>query len=260
MIRISHLQKFSKIALYYTILAILIILIKGLPLNSDITGGTRVMIKEQGVVKEVFFDISKTEKDIQNSLENTEILSIETFGSSVANNMFQYVVKSIIFGLLAIFIYVSIRFNTKFAISGILCLTHDVILTLFFISIFNIKFGITTCIAILTIIGYSINDTIVVFDKIREIFTKLELFNAIEKSINTVLRRSIMTSLSTIVSTFGIIIFCRGEIQDFAIIVFFGVTIGTISSIFISPYLIYILKPDSKSKSKKVLSHAEYAT
>jgi len=185
-----------------------------------------------------------------------DVLSTASVSPSVGKELFSTGMLAMIYAIIGILIYISIRFDMRFAPGAIVCLIHDVIVVMGVMSLFNIKFTLTMVAAILTIIGYDINDTIVVYDRIRENMRKGkggDLGKVISLSINETLSRTIMTSLVTELTLISIWLFGGGTIQDFGFIVFVGIILGTYSSIFIASPLTYYLE---KSFRKRALAKA----
>ena len=143
-----------------------------------------------------------------------------------------------------IMVYISIRFQFKFAVGAVVALAHDVIITLGIFSIFTIEFNLNTLAALLAIIGYSLNDTIVVSDRIRENFRRMRKgspFDLINKSLNQTLSRTMITSFTTLLVLFSILFIGGEATQGFAVALIIGVFIGTYSSIYIaSNVLLYM--------------------
>jgi len=141
-------------------------------------------------------------------------------------------------------VYISIRFQFKFAMGAVVALAHDVIITLGIFSVFSIEFNLNTLAALLAIIGYSLNDTIVVSDRIRENFRRMRKgspFDLINKSLNQTLSRTIITSFTTLLVLFSILFIGGESTQGFAVALIIGVFIGTYSSIYIaSNVLLYM--------------------
>ena len=139
-------------------------------------------------------------------------------------------------------LYISWRFEFRFAVGAISALVHDVLITVGIFSILNKEFNLPILAAILTIVGYSLNDTIVVFDRIRENMRKMKKIKfeeLVNKSINETLSRTILTSLTTIIVVFVLFLFGGGVIRDFAFALIVGIVSGTYSSIYIaSPVVI----------------------
>ncbi len=155
--------------------------------------------------------------------------------------------------LLGILTYIWIRFEWQFGIGAVAALFHDVLLTLGLYSLLSLEFNLTSIAAILTIIGYSINDSVVTYDRIRENmrkYKKMPLGELLNKSINEMLSRTLLTSGTTIAALLALVLFGGEVIKGFSIAVLFGVIIGTYSSIFIAaPLLIFMnIRPDTAEK------------
>ena len=143
--------------------------------------------------------------------------------------------------LLAIMIYIWFRFEWQFSVAAIIALSHDVISTVGLFALVRFEFNLATVAAILTIAGYSINDTVVVFDRVRENLRKYKSWDQkkiLNKSLNETLSRTVMTSVTTALALLAIIIFGGAVLRDFALAMLWGVTIGTYSSIFVAVGLI----------------------
>jgi preprotein translocase subunit SecF len=174
--------------------------------------------------------------------QKIDIRRTETVGPKIGAELKTSAFWAIIYSLLGIVVYITWRFQFRFAIAAIIALIHDVVFTLGFFSLMGMEISLAVIAAILTIVGYSLNDTIVVFDRIREnLHTKRRenyggLVNA---SINETLSRTIITSLTTLLVVLSLVIFGGAVIRDFAVTLLIGVLIGTYSSIFIaSPVLV----------------------
>ncbi|MHA1558631.1 MAG: protein translocase subunit SecF [Alphaproteobacteria bacterium] len=178
--------------------------------------------------------------------DGVEYRKIETVGPKVGKELKEKAIKAIILALIAMFIYIIIRFEWKFALSAILALMHDCIGALGFIIITSLEFNETSIIAILTIAGYSINDTIIVFDRIRENmknFRKMNIGDIINLSINETLSRTIMTSVTTFFALLALYFWGGNVIATFSLPIIIGILLGTFSSISIAaPILLYFLK------------------
>lgn len=175
--------------------------------------------------------------------ENVDYRRIEFVGPKVGSELKMIAIKAILFSLIAMFIYIWFRFSGwQFGLGALIALFHDVISTLGFFSISQIEFNLASIAAILTIAGYSINDTVVVFDRIRENLVKseLELSNLLNKSINQTLSRTFMTSVTTLLALVALYIFGGEVIKGFVSAMIWGVVIGTYSSIFIASPLIVL--------------------
>lgn len=182
------------------------------------------------------------------SSENYTVKRIDFIGPKVGKELVKNGVYSIIFGSLAILIYVFIRFSFSFGIASIFALFHDFILTAFLINLLNIEITLSSIAAILTVIGYSVNDTIVIFDRIRENIRNVSdsFENIIEVSIHQTLSRTILTVITVLVVLIPLYFVGGMEIKDFALIMILGVGLGTYSSIFYAPYLMYLFNKGNK--------------
>ena len=171
------------------------------------------------------------------SLKNEDILSADEVGAVVGNELTSTGISLLIYTMIIMTIYLSFRFQFKFAMGASFALLHDLLFSLAFMGAFQIKPSVPIIAALLTLLGYSINDTIVIFDRIREnstgknTHTFTEIVNI---SINQTLGRTINTSLATLISIIAIILGGASELYDFAIVLIFGIFIGTYSSIFIA--------------------------
>lgn len=211
-------------------------------------------IQEFGDPQIILFKLESNSKDGQeNNLiieqfkksigENVDYRRIEFVGPKVGSELKMIAIKAILFSLIAMFIYIWFRFSGwQFGLGALIALFHDVISTLGFFSISQIEFNLASIAAILTIAGYSINDTVVVFDRIRENLVKsdLELSNLLNKSINQTLSRTFMTSVTTLLALLALYVFGGEVIKGFVSAMIWGVVIGTYSSIFIASPLIVL--------------------
>ncbi len=185
---------------------------------------------------------------------NLQILLSEyiepTFSSELIKNSLYALASS----LLVIALYVWIRFDWQFAVSGISALIHDVFIAIGFMSIFNIEFNLTMIAALLLIAGYSINDTIVLFDRLRSITSdennKDSLENNVNKSIKLNLRRTILTSFTTILALICLVALAPVNLTEMPIVFIFGVLIGTYSSIFLALGVVGDLNYEAVLKSR----------
>lgn len=267
---------FISIAKKYTIGILVVIIVCGIAtiftkynLGVDFTGGTSITINNNTDLTNDIKELNYTLKDykIENNnstyiidevLNKDEIKSLNNYIESnyelssdiyvvsdvVKKELVKNAIKALIISSIAIIIYVSIRFKFNYAISGIIALLHDVILTILFFGLFNIEINSTFIAAILTIIGYSINDTIVTFDMIRELYkekknvkTSEDINKIVDTSVKRVLSRTILTSVTTIIPVIMLLIMGAKEIVNFNIALLVGFIFGTLSSIFVSNYL-----------------------
>jgi len=165
------------------------------------------------------------------------VQSSTAISPSVAGGMLNQGIVAIIYALLGIVIYITIRFDVRYAPGAIVALTHDVLIVVGCFSVAQIKFTMPIIAAVLTIAGYSINDTIVVFDRIRETidqYPKAPITNVINHAINHTLSRTILTSVTTLLAVLSIFFLGGGLIRDFAFAMCIGVVVGTYSSIFVA--------------------------
>jgi preprotein translocase subunit SecF len=198
-------------------------------------------------------DISTQISTGLNTLKETtyEIRRTEQVGPKIGKELRTATIWAIIWALVVIGIYISIRFQFRFAIGAVVALIHDVLFTLGFFSLTRLEISLTTIAAFLTIVGYSLNDTIVIFDRVREnmkIMRAENIVTIVNKSINDSLSRTIITSFTTFIVVF-ILSFTSGEIQVFAIAMMVGVIVGTYSSIYIAGPI--VISMQSKSHAKK---------
>ena len=268
--------------LIFSILAILISIgllsIKGLNLGIDFKGGTLIEVSTKntsiGELREIlsssYSDVSLQEfgneniilirlqnKSNQESIETVnsvknliqdkvvEFRRSEFVGPVVGDELKTAGIYAVSLALLSIMIYIWFRFEWQFSIAAILALIHDVLTTVGLFSILQLEFSLATIAAILTIAGYSINDTVVIFDRVRENlrkYKKLELVDLFNLSVNNTLSRTIMTSLTTLLALVSLFIFGGEVIRPFALTMIIGVIIGTYSSVFIAVPTLLIFK------------------
>ena len=168
---------------------------------------------------------------------------VEFVGPKVSSELLIDGVLAVVVAIIAMLIYIWLRFEWQFGLGAVMALTHDVFLTLGMFSLLGLEFNLSTVAAVLTIAGYSINDTVVVFDRIREDLRKYKtkpVPDLLNGSINATLSRTLMTSLTTLVALLALF-FLGGEvIRDFSFAMIFGIVVGTYSSICVaSPLLLY---------------------
>lgn len=178
--------------------------------------------------------------------DNVSIVSTDMVGPKVGAELRAKALWAIIASLIAMLIYIGFRFDFRFAPGAIIALAHDVIITTGFLIALGREFSLTVVASLLTLAGYSINDTIVVFDRIREgktKYAKLTIEERVNRSINETLSRTVLTSLLTLFAVVALLIFGGAVIRDFSIAFTFGIVIGTYSSIFVaSPIYIFLEK------------------
>ena len=284
--------EFVKTRKYFFALTIIVIVIgsiflatNGLNLGVDFTGGTSITvnsndeqiqkdIEEKYTIKKVDEANNSTTIVIEENLDKDEISTLanelETnyqvntdifvVSQIVKQELTKNAIYSLILASLGIVIYVSLRFKFNYAISGLIALLHDVIIIILFFAVFKLEVTSIFIAAILTIIGYSINDTIVTFDMIREnykrnyqnnITKKEDLYDLVNNSVRQTLTRSILTTVTTLLPVICLIFLGAREIVNFNIALFVGFIAGVYSSIFISNQLWLILETRRITKPKK---------
>lgn len=192
-----------------------------------------------------------------------EVRSTELVGAKVGAELQQKALGAILFSMALTLLYLAMRFEFRFGLAAVIATAHDILITLGFLAAFRVEIALPTVAAILTILGYSLNDTIVVFDRIRENMhkkgaRKRDPVDLVNESINETLPRTVLTSGTTLVVLFSLLILGGAVLQDFTIVLILGVVIGTYSSIFVaSPALIEIQKrwgigksPEQKRKER----------
>lgn len=209
-------------------------------------------------------DILTEEEEIQIKDELSKLnieTSVNEISTLVTNNLTKNAIKALCYSIIAIIIYIAIRFNINYAISGILMLIHDVLIVIALFSIFHISVDFIIVAALLTIVGYSINDTIVVFDRIRENRRKLynnrkkltndELTNLVNISSTETISRNIWTSITTIIAV--VVLLCVGlnDILTFNIAILIGLLAGSVSSLLIGPRVWMVLERRTMDKPEE---------
>ena len=176
--------------------------------------------------------------------EGVEYRRVETVGPKVGSDLREGAIWAVSLSLIAILMYITMRFEWQYGAAAVLAIFHDVFLTLGFFSLFNFEFNLPSLAAILTIAGYSINDTIVVFDRVRENrrkFRSVPLYQVVNSSLTETLSRTLLTSFTTLLAVSAFLFFGGEVIRDFNIVLMWGVFVGTYSSIYIaSAFLLYI--------------------
>jgi preprotein translocase subunit SecF len=177
----------------------------------------------------------------QNFPYEIEYRKVDFVGPQVGNQMIQSGIMAMLLSFLSIMVYIWIRFEWQFGIGVLAALIHDAVLSLGFLSATKLDFNLSTIAAILTIIGYSVNDTVVIYDRIRENlrkYNKKTIGTIINMSVNETLSRTTITVFTTLLANLALILYGGEAIKSFSVLVFFGILIGTYSSIFISAPII----------------------
>ena len=278
----KHFKIFNIISIVLIILSVFFLLFKGLNYGVDFKGGTLIELRVQdqtidiSSIRQSFkkmnlgdvnvkkfgnktdFLITFEKKDEKNinfisDIKNKLVLDIgnsfsfrrvENVGPKVSSELLKSGVIAILMSLSAMMIYIWLRFEWQFSLGAIFALIHDVIITLGFFSILNLEINLSIVAAVLTIVGYSMNDTVVIFDRVRENLKKYssKKINEITNlSINETLSRTIITSLTTLLALVSIFIFGGEILKGFSFAMILGVIFGTYSSIYIAnPILEYL--------------------
>jgi preprotein translocase SecF subunit len=288
---INYFRIFNFVSLILIIISIGSIFYKGLNFGVDFKGGTLIELRVEnteiaiGDVRQSFIKMSlgdvnvknfgeendylikfeKTDKNKENFIENIKIkLSkdignnfsfrrVENVGPKVSGELLRSGLIAIVLSLSAMLIYIWIRFEWQFSLGAIIALIHDVIITIGFFSILEFEINLSIVAAVLTIVGYSMNDTVVIFDRVRENLKKYSsiTINEISNlSINETLSRTIITSLTTLLALLSIFFFGGEILNGFSFAMILGVIFGTYSSIFIANPVLIKLKVNQKSVLK----------
>ena len=199
--------------------------------------------------------IPKLKKSLTNNL-NSEInfRRVENVGPKISSELLQSGIIAISLSLAAMLFYIWIRFEWQFSIGSIVALFHDVIITIGIFSILSLEINLSIIAAVLTIVGYSMNDTVVIYDRIRENLnkhTRLNISETANLSINETLSRTIITSLTTLLALTSIYILGGEILRGFAFAMILGVLIGTYSSIFVAAPVLKFFKVSYKTLEKK---------
>jgi len=199
---------------------------------------------------------NKIEEALNSSYSNGdfEIRRVEVVGPKVGKDLREKGMLAMLYAVIGILIYVTWRFELRYAVGAVIALLHDVLITVGIFSLLGKEFTLPIIAALLTIIGYSLNDTIVVFDRIRENIKgtrKQPLKDIVNSSINQVMSRTVLTSFTTLLVVLALFIFGGAVIHDFAFALLIGILIGTYSSIFIASPTILVWESVIPSKEKR---------
>lgn len=168
---------------------------------------------------------------------DVKFVSVESVGPKVSGELIQSAALAVVIAIAAVLFYIWLRFEWQFALGAVVALIHDVALTIGIFSVLQIKFDLAIIAALLTIVGYSLNDTVVVFDRVRENlrkYKKLPLSDVLNLSINETLARTVMTSVTTLLALISLFVLGGDVIRGFVFAMIWGVIVGTYSSIFIA--------------------------
>ena len=285
-------KNFNIISIILVIFSIILLFFKGLNFGVDFKGGTLielratdkqitisqirqsflnmelgdVTVKEFGDKNDFLIKFEKKEsndnnlitqvkKDLTKSLgAGFNFRRVENVGPKVSLELLKSGIIAICLSLTAMLIYIWIRFEWQFSLGAILALFHDVLLTLGFFSLLNLEINLSIVAAVLTIVGYSMNDTVVIFDRIRENLKKYSdiiIFDLTNISINETLSRTIITSITTLLALVSIYVFGGEILRGFSLAMILGVIFGTYSSIYIANPILILLKVSQKTILKE---------
>ena len=289
---VNYFKKFNYASLIFVLLSLFFVVFKGLNYGIDFKGGTLIEIRVENKdikVSDIRDSLNKLnlgdvnvknfgEKSdflikIEKKLNNNESLiseiktslnqdlneevnyrRVESVGPKVSSELLKSGVISIGLALLMMLFYIWFRFEWQFSLGSIIALFHDVIITLGIFSILSIEINLSIVAAVLTIVGYSMNDTVVIYDRIRENlskFNKLEIDQVSNLSVNETLSRTLITSVTTLLALFSIFILGGEILKGFSFAMILGVIIGTYSSIFVASPVLRYLKVSYKTLEKK---------
>jgi len=220
----------------------------------DVTGENRKVITTQLDVTENLDVLNRIESTLNSQFSVIEI-SRRSIGQQVSRELAQKGWQAILLALVVILVYVSWRFRLRYAIGAVAAVMHDVIIALGIFALFQVEFNLPTIAAFLTIVGYSLNDTIVIFDRIREntkLHKKVSPFDTINISVNQSLSRTLNTSFTTFIPVIILFLFGGSVLRGFALALLIGVLVGTYSSMYIANPILYAwtLKADKTKKHR----------
>lgn len=181
--------------------------------------------------------IAAVEAALSATAPDIQFVSVESVGPKVSGELIQTAVLAVSLAIFSVLIYIWLRFEWQFAVGAVAALIHDVILTIGVFSELQIRFDLAIIAALLTIVGYSLNDTVVVFDRVRENLRKykqMELKDLLNLSINETLSRTLMTSLTTLLALISLYVLGGDVIRGFVFAMIWGIVVGTYSSIFVA--------------------------
>ena len=287
----KYYKQFNIASIVFVICSILLLAFKGLNYGIDFKGGTLielrsndsnvtvskirstllnmnlgdVSVKKFGNENDFLIKFEKKDNNltvIENIKDNLSknvsfdfnFRRVESVGPKVSSELLKSGIIAILVSLGAMLIYIWIRFEWQFSVGAILALFHDVILTLGIFSLFSLEINLSIVAAVLTIVGYSMNDTVVIFDRVRENlkkFSDIKIFELTNISINETLSRTIITSITTLLALFSIFFFGGEILKGFSLAMIFGVIFGTYSSIYISNTVLVRLNVSQKTILKE---------
>ena len=287
---VSKFRKANIISVIFFILSIIFITFKGLNYGIDFKGGTLIELRTEKSIqaslireslnsmnlgdvnvkrfgKDGDFLIKVEQKNTNNNLIpeikktladnlNTEVdfRRVENVGPKVSSELLESSIIAISLALAAMLFYIWVRFEWQFSVGSIIALFHDVVITLGIFSVLSLEINLSIIAAVLTIVGYSMNDTVVIYDRIRENlfkYTKISIGDVSNLSINETLSRTIITSVTTLLALFSIYILGGEILRGFSFAMILGVIIGTYSSIFVAAPILKFFKVSYKTLEKE---------
>jgi len=198
--------------------------------------------------------IENIKSKLSSSIGNVDFRRVENVGPKVSAELLKSGIIAIGLSLTAMLLYIWIRFEWQFSLGAILALFHDVIITLGIFSLFSLEINLSIVAAVLTIVGYSMNDTVVIFDRVRENLKKysdIKIFELTNLSINETLSRTIITSVTTLLALLSIYLFGGEILKGFSLAMILGVIFGTYSSIYIANPILVLLKVSQRTILKE---------
>jgi preprotein translocase subunit SecF len=213
--------------------------------------------------------VEATAREIQSALEKKfgpvafRVVRTEIVGPRVGDELSRNAVIAILISLVVTLVYLAIRFEWRFGVAAVIATFHDLLSTLAFLAIMRLEVSLTVVAALLTVIGYSLNDTIIIFDRVREDLKKNRndsLYTVLNKAINETLPRSILTHVTVAAATLSLLLFAGEVIRPFSWIMLFGIVTGTFSSIYVAgPVLLWIERKWPRPRGDKNLVRAQQA-
>ncbi len=207
-------------------------------LGADSRNSVMIRVEQQGNDPEIQQDVILAVKAaLGDALPGVQFLATEAVGAKVSAELLQAGIIAVALAVLAVLIYIWLRFEWQFGLGAVIALVHDVALTIGAFALFQIEFNLSIIAAILTIVGYSLNDTVVVFDRVRENlrkYKKMPLLDLLNQSVNETLSRTLMTSITTLIALIAMFVLGPAVIQGFTFAMILGIIIGTYSSIFVA--------------------------
>ncbi len=282
---------FDYISIFISVISIVFLLFKGLNFGVDFKGGTLIEIRidninvktqdvrnafnklnlEDLTVKKFGNDtdyivkfkrsdlnnpnfIQNLKKDLNIYLEDYTFRRVENVGPKVSSELLLDGILAIAIALSAMLIYIWFRFEWQFSLGAIIAIFHDVLITLGIFSALNLEINLSIVAAVLTIVGYSMNDTVVIFDRVRENlkkYSKIQIDELTNLSINETLSRTLITSVTTLLALFSIFLFGGEILKGFSFAMILGVILGTYSSIYIANPILIFLRVSQKTLIKE---------